>query len=107
MTIRERALRALGWTTIEAENGEDERFSKPLWVSPSGCQYKAPMLPSDAELIGMLMVEFRRLRPLAAASIAVSHLGAVIEALDRSSGRRTTDALEALVLAVEAAREGK
>ena len=85
--LRERALKALG---LEYEGDDDNGVD---WVSDDDGVMRE--MPNEAELIGMLLLELR--------SLTRDNFGPLYSAV----AEPPDEILEALVLAVEAAREGK
>jgi len=85
--LRERALRALG---LEYEGDDDNGMD---WVSDDDGAMRE--MPNEAEIIGLLLLELR--------SLTRDNFGPLYSAV----AEPPDEILEALVLAVEAAREGK
>ncbi len=97
--LRERALKALGWKETPKGYWEDENHQLVA---------TAHTIPSDAELIGLLLLELDRLM----LDYDTYRRGNVLNVLGDSENRvrifiTGKPRLEALVLAVEAARERK
>jgi hypothetical protein len=83
--LRDRALQVLGW--------------------PNRPRTRDRAAYSEAELIGLLMLELDRVAGVMTASISLSHIAAIIEVIDRTNGAHTMSLLSALCAALEAVRK--
>lgn len=104
--LRERALRALGWRQVLHEDPTGWADGEMRWITPTG--EMAIWTPADAELIGLLLLELDRLM----LDYDTYRRGNALNVLGDSENRvrifiTGKPRLEALVLAVEAAREEK
>lgn len=100
--IRERALKALG---LEYEGDDDNGVD---WVSDDDGVMRE--MPNEAELIGLLLLELDRLTGRDFCYYAKDAFGGSEQVIHTKSRRircKSESILEALILAVEAAREGK
>lgn len=107
--LHARALRALGWTRIKERITQQEDG----WTNPTSSRvFIDPATPSEAELIGLLLLELDRLTtgnfvyygPRWFGAYPIEEYQVEVGTIIGSFGGTS---LEALVLAVEAAKEGK
>jgi len=107
--LHARALRALGWTRIKERITQQEDG----WTNPTSSRvFIDPATPSEAELIGLLLLELDRLTGGNFAYYGLNHFcGGGLQIVVLPSGPAVesdgTDTLSVFVEAVEAAKEGK